>query len=150
MQDITQILGSVSPHVSDVLRQAQTGDPEAVTDADVHQAYSQVAPQLTREQFQQAAAAAFDQLTPDERSQIAEHLRTQSQQQQVQVPNLPSATTAATDPGALAKATAEVNEQAPNMLQQLFAPGGTFSSPLAKAALLGITAFAAQQISKRS
>lgn len=54
---------------------------------------------------------------------------------------------AANDPGALADATAQVHAQGPNILQQLFAPGGTFSSPIAKMALLGITAFAAQRIS---
>jgi hypothetical protein len=36
-----------------------------------------------------------------------------------------------------------------NLLQQLFAPGATFSNPIAKMALLGITAFAAQRLSGR-
>jgi hypothetical protein len=62
---------------------------------------------------------------------------------------LPSGATAATDPGALAAATADMHDREPNLLQELFAPGGTFSSPLAKAALLGITAFAAQRLSHR-
>jgi len=42
-----------------------------------------------------------------------------------------------------------MHDREPNLLQELFAPGGTFSSPLAKAALLGITAFAAQRLSHR-
>ena len=149
MKDITQVLENLSPQISTVLRQAQTGDPDAVTDADLHQAYSQVAPKLTREEFQQAAADAYDRMTPEERSRIADHLRTQSENRDLPVSTLPSAATAATDPGALATATADMHDTQPNLLQELFAPGGTFSSPLAKAALLGITAFAAQRLSHR-
>ena len=39
MKDITQVLDRLSPQISNVLRQAQTGDPDAVSDADLHQAY---------------------------------------------------------------------------------------------------------------
>jgi hypothetical protein len=65
MKDITQVLDRLSPQIADLLRQAQTGGPDAVSDADVHQAYQQVAPQLSREEFQQAASEAYDRLTPD-------------------------------------------------------------------------------------
>ena len=80
---------------------------------------------------------------------IAHHLRTQSENRDLPVPALPSGNTAGMDASALASATADMNDRQPNLLQELFAPGGTFSSPLAKAALLGITAFAAQRISNR-
>jgi hypothetical protein len=149
MKDITQMLDRLSPQISKVLSQAQTGDPDAVSDADLHQAYRQVAPQLTREEFQQAASEAYDRLTPDERSRIAEHLRAQAEPRDLPMSTLPSGAIAATDPGALAAATADMNDREPTLLQDLFAPGGTFSSPLAKAALLGITAFAAQRLSHR-
>jgi hypothetical protein len=149
MTDITQTLERLAPQVANVLRQAQTGDPDAVNDADLLQAYAQVAPHLTREEFQQAAAEAFDRMTPEERSRIADHLRSQAEHRDLAVENYPSARTAATDPGALASATADMNDKQPNLLQELFAPGGTFSSPLAKAALLGITAFAAQRLGNR-
>jgi len=43
MKDITQVLDRLSPQIADLLRQAQTGGPDAVSDADVHQAYQQVA-----------------------------------------------------------------------------------------------------------
>jgi hypothetical protein len=149
MKDITQVLDRLSPQIADLLRQAQTGGPDAVSDEDVHQAYQQVAPQLSREEFQQAASEAYDRLTPDERSRIAEHLRSQAEPRDLPMSTLPSGATAATDPGALAAATADMHDREPNLLQELFAPGGTFSSPLAKAALLGITAFAAQRLSHR-
>ena len=149
MKDITQVLDRLSPQISNVLRQAQTGGPDAVSDADLHQAYLQVAPQLTREEFQQAASEAYDRLTPDERSRLAEHLRAQAEPRDLPMSTLPSGATAAKDPAALAAATADMHDREPNLLQDLFAPGGTFSSPLAKAALLGITAFAAQRLSHR-
>src|SRR4029077_14222416 len=107
------------------------------------------APHLTRDEFQQAAAEAYDRMTPEERSRIADHLRSQAEHRDLPVENYPSGTTAATDSGALATATADMKDLQPNLLQELFAPGGTFSSPLAKAALLGITAFAAQRLGSR-
>ncbi len=41
----------------------------------------------------------------------------------------------------------QIQGQGSNILQQLFAPGGTFSDPIAKMALLAITAMATQRLS---
>jgi hypothetical protein len=144
--DLTRILGNLSPEIGKVLQQVQAGDHSAVPDAQAHEAYSQLAGQLSPEEFQQVAADAYGKLSPAQRSEVADYMRVQAQQHGIDVPNLPSASTAATDPGALADATAQVQGQGPNILQQLFAPGGTFSSPIAKIALLGITAMAAQRL----
>ena len=70
-------------------------------------------------------------------------LQSRTQEQGVEIPQVQQAPT---DPGALAAATAQVHAQEPNLLQQMFAPGGTFSNPIAKAVLLGITAMAAQRL----
>ena len=59
---------------------------------------------------------------------------------------MPSTQAVSSDPGSLATAVGDVHAEQPNLLQQLFAPGGVFSSPIAKAALLGITAMAAQRL----
>ena len=125
--------------------------PTAVSDDDLHQAYSAGGSAADpRDEFQQAAAEAYDRLSPEERSRIAHHLRIRGRA--IAICPIPSASRPARQPrwmpGALATATADMNDQQPNLLQELFAPGGTFSSPLAKAALLGITAFAAQRLSK--
>jgi hypothetical protein len=143
------MLQNLSPAVSNVVQQVQAGNHDAVPDAEAHDAYTQVAGQLSPEEFQQVAAKAYSDMTPEQRSQVADYLRAQAKQHGIDVPNLPSASTAAGDPGALADATAQVHAQEPNLLQQLFAPGGTFSSPIAKAALLAITAMAAQRLTGR-
>jgi hypothetical protein len=65
------------------------------------------------------------------------------------MPTLPSGTLAAADPGALAAATAQIHGQGPGVLQQLFAPGGSFANPIVKMALLAITAMAAQRFTAR-
>lgn len=149
MFDVTQLLNNVPPTVGGVLRQVQAGNHAAVPDADAHAAYSHVVPQLSPGEFQQVAADAYAKLTPEQRSQIADYIRTQAQQQGINVPNVPTPGAAAADPAVLADATASVQGQGPNILQQMFAPGGTFSNPLAKMALLGITAMAAQRLAGR-
>ncbi len=146
MTHLKRLFGSLPPEVSNVIQQVEAGDHSAVPDAQAHAAYSHVAGQLSPEEFQQVAADAYTKLTPEQRSQVADYLRTQAQQHGITVPDVPSAETAAADPGALANATAQIQGQGPNIPQQLFAPGGTFSNPIAKMALLAITAMAAQRL----
>jgi hypothetical protein len=149
VNDLTSLLGNLPAAVVNVVRQVAAGNHADVPDAEAHAAYNHVAGQLTSDEFQQAAANAYEQMTPEQRAQVADYMRSQAGQPGVDVPSIPPASVAANDPGALADATAQVHAQGPNILQQLFAPGGTFSSPIAKMALLGITAFAAQRISGR-
>lgn len=149
MNDLTQLLGNLPPAVSNVLQQVQAGNQASVTDAAAHEAYTHVAGQLNAEEFKQVAASAYAKLSPEQRSEVADYMRTQAQQQGITVPNLPTAAAAADDPSALADSTAHVQAQGPNFLQQLFAPGGAFSSPIAKTVLLGITALAAQRLAGR-
>jgi hypothetical protein len=114
-----------------------------VPDATVQQTYGQVASQLPQDQYVQAAREAFSRLTPQQREELARQLQQGAQQQGV---TLPAAQNPPADPDGLANAMGQVHADQPNLLQQLFAPGGTFSSPVAKAALLGITAMAAQRL----
>jgi hypothetical protein len=146
MTDLTKMMGDLSPEVSSVIAQVQAGNHAAVPDAQAHAAFSQTAGQLSPEQFQQVAADAYGKMTPDQRSQIAHYLVGAAKQHGINVPNLPSGTLAAADPAALADGTAQIHGQGPNVLQQLFAPGGAFANPIAKMALLGITAMAAQRL----
>jgi hypothetical protein len=88
-------------------------------------------------------------LDPEQRSQLADYMRTQAQQHGISVPSLPAAGTPPPSPEMLGDATAQAQAQGPDILQQLFAPGGTFSNPLAKMALLAITTMAAQHLTKR-
>ncbi len=124
----------------------EQGQHQQVGDAQVQQTYGQTAAQLPQDQYLQAAQAAFSRLSPEQRQEFAQQLQTQAQSQGVatQMPSQPSA-----DPASLANAVTAIHGQQPNLLQQMFAPGGTFSSPIAKAALLGITAMAAQRMMGR-
>jgi hypothetical protein len=147
MKDLGQLLNQLPPAVTNVLQQVQAGNHDAVSNQDASTAFNHVATTLSPEEFQQVAADAYQKLTPAQRSEVADYLQRQTQQQGTAVAtNLPSPAVAANDPGALASATAQIQAQEPNLLQQLFAPGGAFSSPIAKAAVLGITAMAAQRL----
>jgi hypothetical protein len=124
----------------------EQGQHDQVPDEQVQQGYSQVAASLPQDQYVQAAQQALSRLTPEQRQQLAQELQSQAQQHGV---NVPAIQQPPTDPGGLASAMGQVHAEQPNILQQMFAPGGTFSSPIAKAALLGITAFAAKQLTSR-
>jgi hypothetical protein len=144
MQDLEHTLGGqVSGNLGEMLSKFEQGQHDQVADSDVHDTYGQVATRLSQDEYLQAAQAAFERLTPEQREQFAQMLRSGLQQQGV---DIPQAQQAPSDPGELAAATAQVHAQEPNLLQQMFAPGGVFSSPVAKAALLGITAMAAQRL----
>jgi hypothetical protein len=125
----------------------EQGNHDQVPDQQVQQQYGQVAASLPQDQYVQAAQEALSRLTPEQREQLAQELQSQAQQHGVNVPAVQQAPP--TDPGGLANAMGQVHAEQPNVLQQMFAPGGTFSSPIAKAALLGITAFAAKQLTSR-
>jgi hypothetical protein len=125
----------------------QQGNHDQVPDEQVQQSYSQVAAGLPQDQYVEAAQQALSRLSPEQREQLAQQLQTHAQQQGINVPAVQQAPSS--DPGSLANAMGQVHAEQPNVLQQMFAPGGTFSSPIAKAALLGITAFAAQRLTSR-
>jgi hypothetical protein len=149
MKDLTELLSNLPTAVTSAIQQYQQGNHDAVPDAQAHEAYTHVAGQLSSDEFQQVASNAYAQLNPQQRTELADYMRSQAQQHGISVPDLPPANAAAPTPDDLGNATAKVQEQGSNVLQQLFAPGGTFSNPIAKMALLGITAMAAQQLTKR-
>ena len=144
MADLSGILNNLgSGGLDNLLNQFNQGQHDQVPDEQVQQAYGQVATQLPQAQYVQAAQEAFDRLTPQQREEFARQLQAKAQQQGVNVNVPPQGTT---DSGSLANAVGQVHAEQPNLLQQMFAPGGVFSNPAAKAALLGITAMAAQRL----
>ena len=144
MADLSGILNNLgSGGLDNLLNQFNQGQHDQVPDEQVQQAYGQVATQLPHDQYVQAAQEAFDRLTPQQREEFARQLQAKAQQQGVSV-SVPAQGT--TDSGSLANAVGQVHAEQPNLLQQMFAPGGVFSNPAAKAALLGITAMAAQRL----
>lgn len=144
MVDLSNILKNVGGGTLDsILSSFNGGNHDQVPDQQVHDTYGQVAAQLPQDQYVQAARDAFEKLTPEQRQQLAQELQSRAPQGGVTTPSLQNVQS---DPGSLATAVGDVHAQQPNLLQQMFAPGGTFSSPIAKAALLGITAMAAQRL----
>ena len=144
MPSITDILrGNLPPEIGELVSKFDQGQHEQVDDGHVSDSYGQVATQLNKDEYTQAAEAALQRLTPEQRAEFGRQLQQEAQQRGVNVPQVQQPTS---DPGTLASATAQVHDEQPNLLQQMFAPGGTFSSPIAKAVLLGITAMAAKRL----
>ena len=144
MTDLSNLLNRLGGgDLESMLSKFTNGQHDDVPDHQVHETYGQVATQLPQDQYVQAARDAFERLTPEQREEFARQLQTKTQQQSITTPGTQSVSS---DPGSLAKAVGEVHAEQPNMLQQMFAPGGVFSNPVAKAALLGISAMAAQRL----
>jgi len=61
VNDLTSLLGNLPAAVVNVVRQVAAGNHADVPDAEAHAAYNHVAGQLTPEEFQQAAANAYEQ-----------------------------------------------------------------------------------------
>jgi hypothetical protein len=144
MTDLSNLVRNIGGgDLESMLSSFVQGKHEDVPDSQVQSTYGQVASQLPQDQYVQAARDAFSKLTPEQREEFARELQAKAQQHGLDVP---SAQAVQSDPGALANAVGDVHAQQPNLLQQMFAPGGMFSNPAAKAALLGITAMAAQRL----
>jgi hypothetical protein len=144
MTDLSSIVSSIGgADLENMVTKFNQGQHDQVPDQQVQDAHSQIAAQLPQDQYVQAARDAFQKLSPEQRQQLATELQSTAQQQGV---NVPSTQTVSSDPGSLATTVGDIQAQGPNVLQQMFAPGGMFSSPIAKAALLGITAMAAQRL----
>jgi hypothetical protein len=151
MDMLQNALGGRQSHeeLNDFVNRYQTGQPwEGISDQEAKDRYSQIATQLPAQQYRESAEQAFARLSPEQRAQLAQLLQSQAQQHSIDVPGLNQAgfgQQAQQDPAVLAGVTTQMHEQQPNMLQQLLGDGGALSNPIAKAALAGITAMAAQK-----
>ncbi len=65
MNEMSQMLGKLSPEVSNIIGQVEAGNDAAVADAQAHAAFNQTAVQLSPEQFQHVAADAYTKMSPD-------------------------------------------------------------------------------------
>ncbi len=157
MNEISQTLGGSQQQseLQDFVNRYQQGSPtDGYSDQEAVQRFQQVATQLPPQQFQSSAQQAFDQLSPQQRMQLGQELMQSAQQQGVQVPqqNVNLA-----DSGSLAQMVTGLHQQSPGLLTQLLGggqgaqagQGGMLSSPIAKAALAGIAAMAAQRMLSR-
>ena len=156
MQILDEILGgSRKQQYEDFATRYQNAPPyDTIGDDEALERYSELSPNLSREDYRQSAEQAFTRLSPEERAEFSRWLRTKSQEQGVSVPDYDLNDDGIDDrmqrdPGQLAEMTTRMHDQNPNILEQLLGKGGTggrFDNPIVKIALAGITAFAAQRL----
>ena len=106
----------------DFINRYQQGAPqEGYSNQEVAQQYQQVVPQLSPEQYQQAAQQSFQNMSPDQRQQFGQLLQQQAQQQGYAMP--PQQQGMYQDPNALAQMTTQVHQQNPGLLGGMLGGG---------------------------
>jgi hypothetical protein len=144
MDQLSGLLGGQGGSgLQNLIDQFRNGQHQQVPDQQVSSSYDQVATQLPPDQYHQAARDAFEHMSPQQREEFLRELQGEANARGIDHPEIQNASA---DPGSLASATTQVHQQQPGSLGQLFSQGGVFSSPVAKLALLGITAMAAQRL----
>lgn len=155
MDMLTQMLGGGQnrEQYQDFVKRYDQGAPwTGISDQEAADRYQQVASQLPPAMYQESAEAAFARLTPEQRRQFGQYLQQQARQQNVDIPDLnhDGIDDRLQDPGYLARATGQVQQQQPDILGSLLGGGGSgqgmLQSPIAKAALAGITAMAVKKM----
>src|SRR5215210_2533314 len=143
--------GSEQEH-RDFVDRYQQG-PRAVSGEETAARYEQVAPNLPPDVYQQSARDVFSQMTPQQRAQLGQQLIQSAQQQDLDFPdvNKDGIDDRLQDPEYLARTTAQLHQQKPDLLNQIFggghagaaghSGGGMLNSPLAKGVLGGIAAY---------
>jgi len=132
-----------------VNRYDQGHPSEGYSDQEVMNRYQQVAPNLSPQQYQQAAQQSFERMSPQERMQFGQYMQQQAQQQGYPAPfpdaNQDGVDDRYQDPNYLGQTVGRMQQQNPDMLHQILSPGGVLGNPMAKAAVAGIAALAAKQ-----
>ncbi len=135
----------------DFLNRFEEGPPsEGYEDQEVLDRYGQVAHQSSPSDYEQAACDAFGHLSQADREEFGQLLAGQAQSRGLDLPGLtPSQGQGFGDLDWLTNITSQIHQQ-PGLLRDLLggltgsggtsSSGGLLSSPLAKAALAGITA----------
>ena len=121
---------------------------EGYTDEEVLDRYGSVAHNVSADDYEQAAQQAYARLSPDERAEFGRYLQQRAQAKGIEVPAPPQGQSGFGDLGWLSNATSQLHQR-PGVLREILgrfggrsgsAGGGLLSSPIAKAALAGITA----------
>ena len=130
----------------------QRGAPwDGIPDSEAYDRYDQVSRNVPPDVYEDSAEQAFNRLSPQERREFARYLQTRARERGVHDRDLDGdgVEDRLEDPRELARTTSRLEQQQPGILGQLLGKGGTggaFDNPLAKAAMLGITAFAAKKL----
>jgi hypothetical protein len=160
MDILERVLGSPEKRTEyeDFIDRYDRGTPyDSIDDREAVDRYQQVTPELSRDQYRDSAAEAFGRLSPQERAEFSQWLRTRANAQGVSLPDYDLNDDgiddrAQNDPGELAEVTTQVREKDPNIFEQILGKGGTggaFDNPIAKIAVAGIAAMAASRLMGR-
>lgn len=121
---------------------------EGYSDKEVLDRYGSVAHSVSANDYEQAAQESYARLSPDERAEFGRYLQQRAQNKGIDVPAPPPGQSGFGDPGWLSNATSQLHQQ-PGVLREILGglvggsksgSGSLLSSPIAKAALAGITA----------
>ena len=147
--------GQRQAEYKDFTNRYQQGSPyDQIGDDETLQRYKELAPELSDADYRESAQESFSQLSPQERAEFSRWLRERSKQQGIQVPGLRperrrDRRSGPAGPGRARRHDDAHADQQPNIFEQVLGKsgtGGTFNNPIAKIALAGITAFAAQKL----
>ena len=139
----------------DFIGRFNQGSPyDSIDDREAIDRYGKVTPGLSNSEYRDAAAATFDQLSPQERAEFSHWLRTRAKANGVVVPDYDLDDDGIDDrmqrnPGELADVTTRVRESNPNIFEQVLGKGGTggpLDNPIVKVVAAGIAAMAAQRL----
>jgi len=124
------------------------GTYHQIPHAEAYQQYGQFMQNASPQMVEQVHQQYYEQVPPQQRGGIVQGILSGLMQRGIQ----PQQTGIQnTDPNSMsprdaARLTGYAQQQAPDVLHQVFSPGGALSSPFAKAAVAGIVALAAKQI----
>ena len=137
----------------DFVQRFDRGAPwTGIDDGEARSRYEEVSSQLTDDEYELSAREAFDRLDPQQRREMAQMLRQQGRQRQVDLGEFDrDDDDSLSDPRQLARMSRHVRNQQPGGLGALLGgggggAGGMMGNPLAKAALAGVAAMAAKRM----
>ena len=137
----------------DFIGRYQQGTPyDGIDDNEAVERYEEIVPQLSDQDYEESAEAAFKQLSPEERREFGRFMRQRAQQRGMTDFDGDGVDDRLQDPHELAQMTSQVRQRDPNILEQLMGKGGTggpLDNPIAKVAFAGIAAFAASKLMGR-
>ena len=139
----------------DFVNRYERGAPhEGYDDDEVLSRYGEVSSELSDDDYELSAEEAFRRMSPQERRQLAQMVRQQGRQRNLDLGEFDEDDDERLeDPRRLAKMTRKVRKQQPGGLGGLLGGlggggggGGALGNPLAKAALAGVAAMAAKRM----
>ena len=148
--------GGQRQQFEDFANRYERGAPwDDINDDEAMSHYQQVAPRLSRQDYEESAYESFSRLSPDQRRQFGQYVAQRAPEYGVSFPdvNMDGQDDRLQDRRFLAQMTGRIHEQQPGLLGQLLGGGGggglgggMLQSPIAKAALGGIAAMAVRRM----